>query len=189
MSDLNRATLRRFFVLGYDDLRARLARRFGSVELASDALHETWLRLETAVPAGIVRSPRNYLLQMAANVALKRLKVERSFVTLTDAKMAIGISDDAPDPECAAIASSEVAMLAKALSELTPRRREILLASRLDGIQLWAIAERLGVSQRLVEIELKHALAHCALRVDRNVIKRFGPRSPQGSQAEEEDPG
>jgi RNA polymerase sigma factor (sigma-70 family) len=185
MNDSNRAALRRFFVLGYDELRARLTRRFGSVELASDALHETWLRLESAVPAGVVRSPRNYLLQMAANVALRRLKADNNFVTLTDAKMAVGIADDAPDPECAAIASSEVAVLAKALSELTPRRREILLASRLDGVQLWAIAERLGVSQRLVEIELKHALAHCALRVDRNVIKRFGPRPPEGSQTEE----
>jgi RNA polymerase sigma factor (sigma-70 family) len=186
MNDFNRAALRRFFVLGYDELRARLTRRFGSVDLASDALHETWLRLETAVPAGVVRSPKNYLLTMAANVALRRLRAESNFVTLTDAKMAVGISDDAPDPECVAIASSEIAVLAKALSELTPRRREILLASRLDGVQLWAIAERLGVSQRLVEIELKHALAHCALRVDRNVAKRFGPRRLQESQTEKD---
>jgi len=185
MNDSNRDTLRRFFVLGYDELRARLTRRFGSVELASDALHETWLRLENAAPADVVRSPKHYLLQMAANVALKRLRAENAFVTLTDAKMAVGIIDDAPDPECAAMARSEVAALAKALSELTPRRRDILLASRLESIPLWAIAERLGVSQRLVEIELKHALAHCALRLERNVIKRFGPRSSEGSQTRE----
>jgi RNA polymerase sigma-70 factor (ECF subfamily) len=184
MNSSNRDTLRRFFLLGYDELRARLTRRFGSVELASDVLQETWLRLENAAPADVVRSPRNYLLQMAANVALKRLRAENSFVTLTDAKMAIGIIDDMPDPECSAMARSEVAALARALSELTPRRRDILLASRLEGIQLWAIAERLGVSQRLVEIELKHALAHCALRVGRNVAKRFGPRPPKGSQTD-----
>lgn len=184
MSGSNRDTLRRFFLLGYDELRARLTRRFGSVELASDVLHETWLRIDSAVPAGIVRSPRNYLLQMAANVALKRLKAENGFVTLTDAKMAVGIVDDMPDPESAAMARSEVAVLARALSELTPRRREILLASRLEGIQLWAIAERLGVSQRLVEIELKHALAHCALRVGRSAVKRFGPSPSKRSQTD-----
>jgi RNA polymerase sigma factor (sigma-70 family) len=182
MNDSNRGVLQRFFVLGYDELRARLTRRFGSVELASDVLHETWLRIENATPADVVRSPKNYLLQMAANVALRRLRAENNFVTLTDAKMAVGIADDAPDPESAAMARSEVAALAKALAELTPRRRDILLASRLDGVQLWAIAERLGISQRLVEIELKHALAHCALRVERNVIKRFGPRSPEVSK-------
>jgi RNA polymerase sigma factor (sigma-70 family) len=186
MTGSNRDTLRRFFLLGYDELRARLTRRFGSAELASDVLHETWLRLENAVPAGVVRSPRSYLLQMAANVALKRLKAENGFVTLTDAKMAVGVIDDAPDPESAAMARSEVAVLARALSELTPRRRDILLASRLEGIQLWAIAERLGVSQRLVEIELSHALAHCALRVGRTATKRFGPRPLKGSQTNED---
>lgn len=184
MNNPGRDALRRFFVLGYGELRARLTRRFGSVELASDVLHETWLRLENAAPADVVRSPKNYLLQMAANVALKRLRAENNFVTLTDAKLAVGIIDDAPDPECAAMARSEVAALARALSELTPRRRDILLTSRLEGIPLWAIAERLGVSQRLVEIELKHALAHCALRVGRNVTQRFGPRPSKGSHTD-----
>ena len=186
MNESNRDALQRFLVLGYDELRSRLTRRFGSVELASDVLHETWIRIESASPAGVVRSPRNYLLQMAANVALRRLKDENGYVTLTDAGMAVGIVDDAPDPESAAMARSEVAALAKALSELTPRRRDILLLSRLEGVQLWAIAERLRVSQRLVEIELKHALAHCALRVERNVVKRFGPRSPEGRQTEKD---
>jgi RNA polymerase sigma factor (sigma-70 family) len=186
MNESNRDALQRFLVLGYDELRSRLTRRFGSVELASDVLHETWIRIESASPAGVVRSPRNYLLQMAANVALRRLKAESGYVTLTDARMAVGIVDDAPDPESAAMARSEVAALAKALSELTPRRRDILLLSRLEGVQLWAIAERLCVSQRLVEIELKHALAHCALRVERSVVKRFGPRPPRGLQTEED---
>jgi RNA polymerase sigma factor (sigma-70 family) len=186
MNESNRDALQRFLVLGYDELRSRLTRRLGSVELASDVLHETWIRIESATPAGVVRSPRNYLLQIAANVALRRLKAENGSVAVTDASMAVGIVDDAPDPESAAMARSEVAALAKALSELTPRRRDILLLSRLEGVQLWAIAERLGVSQRLVEIELKHALAHCALRVERDVIKRFGPMSPGGHQTEED---
>lgn len=186
MSSSNRETLRRSFLLGYEELRARLSRRLGSVDLASDALHETWLRIDNAAPAGDVRSPKHYLLQMASNVALKRLGAENRFVTLTDAKMAVGLVDNAPDPERAAIARSEVEALARALAELTPRRRDILLASRLNSIPLWAIAESLGVSQRLVEIELKHALAHCAQRLQRNVTRRFGPKPSEGSKAEED---
>jgi len=186
MSNSSREALRKFFVLGYDELRTRLIRRLGSVELASDALHDTWLRIDNARPAGIVLSPKHYLLQMASNTALKRRSTEKRFVTLTDAKMAIGLVDDAPDPERAAIARSEVEALARALAELTPRRRDILLSSRLKCIPLWAIAERLGISQRLVEIELKHALAHCALRLKRKVIKRFGPKLSEGSEAEQD---
>ncbi|NVO13519.1 MAG: sigma-70 family RNA polymerase sigma factor [Rhodoplanes sp.] len=173
-------------MLGYDELRARLARRFGSTDLAGDALHETWLRIDGAAPAKGLRSPKHYLLRMAYNAALKRLNAESGLVTLSDAKAAIGLIDDAPDPERAVIARLELETLAQALRELTPRRRTILIASRLDGTPLWRIAEQLAISQRLVEIELRHALAHCALRLDRKVIRRFGPKSSKGSSGGED---
>jgi RNA polymerase sigma factor (sigma-70 family) len=185
MTHSPRDALRRFFLTGYDELRARLTRRLGSAELANDALHETWLKIDSAAPETLL-SPKHYLLQMASNVALKRLSAENRFVTLSDAKIAIGLVADDPDPERAALARSEVAALASALAELTPRRRDILLASRLNAVPLWAIAEKLGISQRLVEIELKHALAHCALRLQRKVVQRFGPKLAQGSDTEED---
>jgi RNA polymerase sigma-70 factor (ECF subfamily) len=57
----------------------------------------------------------------------------------------------------------------------------ILLASRLEGTPLRLIAGQLGISQRMVEIELKHALDHCAERLDRKVTKRFGPGKRESS--------
>ncbi|MFH0301308.1 sigma-70 family RNA polymerase sigma factor [Bradyrhizobium sp. 31Argb] len=182
MSSSNRDLLRRFFVLGYHDLRAQLTRRLGSAELANDVLHDTWLRIDRATPVGELRSPRRYLLQMAFHAALAHWRGDRDLVTLSDAKEAIGLVDEAPDPERAAAARSEAETLAGALAELTPRRREILLASRLDGVQLRDIAARLGISQRLVEIKLRHALAHCALRLDRKLIQRFGPKPLKDSE-------
>ncbi|SNT52391.1 RNA polymerase sigma-70 factor, ECF subfamily [Tardiphaga sp. OK246] len=185
MSISSRDVLRQFFLHGYHELRIRLTRRLGSVELASDALHETWLRIENVASTVTVLSPKQYLLQMAGNVALKRRGAESRFVTLTDAKMAIGLADDEPDPERASIARSELDALVRALAELTPRRRDILLASRLKDVPLREIAENLGISQRLVEIELKHALAHCELRLERKVIRRFGPKQPDESPTEQ----
>jgi RNA polymerase sigma-70 factor (ECF subfamily) len=67
------------------------------------------------------------------------------------------------------------------LEELTPRRRMILLASRVEEVTLQEIANRLGISQRLVEIELKHALDHCAERLQRQVVRRFGPKPRETS--------
>ena len=182
MNHSNRDLLRHLFVLGYDDLRARLTRRLGSAELANDVLHDTWLRLDRAAPPGELRSPRSYLIQMAFHAALSHWRGEKRLVTLSDAKAAIGLVDEAPDPERAANARSEVEALRRALAELTPRRRQILLLSRLDGIVLRDIAARLGISQRLVELELKHALAHCALRLGRDVVQRFGPRTRKDSE-------
>jgi RNA polymerase sigma-70 factor (ECF subfamily) len=185
MSDSDRDALRQVFVLGYHDLRIRLTRRLGSAERASDALHETWLRIERATPAGLLNKPKSYLLQMAFHAALAHWRAEQRVVTLSDAKAALGIADDAPGPERAAAARLEIETLARALAELTPRRREILLASRLDGVALREIAARLGISQRLVEIELRDALAHCALRLKREVVQRFGPKAPKDSQVKE----
>ncbi|WP_072375419.1 sigma-70 family RNA polymerase sigma factor [Hyphomicrobium sp. NDB2Meth4] len=167
MSSAARDVLRRFFVLGYDELRSRLTRRLGSAELAADALHETWLQIERAEPSGHVHSPRNYLLQMAANLAAKQRASDNRLVTLSDAKHAIGLVDEDPDPERAVLARSDIQALARALSELSPRRREVLLASRVHGETMRSIASRLGISLRLAELELRDALAHCALRLQR----------------------
>ncbi|OYU90485.1 MAG: hypothetical protein CFE29_06370 [Bradyrhizobiaceae bacterium PARB1] len=182
MSDSGRDTLRRVFELGYDDLRMRLVNRTGSNEIANDALHETWLRINRAAPSGPVHSPKGYIFRIAMNVVLQRWQVENRFATLSDAKMAIGIADDAPDPERATLARSEMDALVQAIGELTPRRRKILLAVRLDGQSLQETATQLGVSQRLVEIELRHALDHCAYRLDRDVVQRFGPKPAERSK-------
>jgi len=181
MNSSGRDALRQAFALAYDELRRRLTRRLGSVELASEALHDAWLRLDRAQPVGPVHRPTNYLLQMGFNAALKRRAADQRALGLTDARMALGITDETPDPERAMIARSDVEVLAEALAEMPPRRRKILLASRLEGLTLREIAQQLGVSQRLVELELKHALAHCAQRLNRKAVQRFGPRSLAGS--------
>ena len=77
MTESGRELLRRVFLLGYDDLKLRLTRRLGSAELASDALQDTWIRLERASSIGPVLSPRPYILRVAYNIALKRLRRER----------------------------------------------------------------------------------------------------------------
>ncbi|MCK9918098.1 sigma-70 region 4 domain-containing protein, partial [Microbacteriaceae bacterium K1510] len=64
----------------------------------------------------------------------------------------------------------------------TPRRRYIVLAARVEGVQLADIADQLGVSQRLVEKELKAALMLCGARLKREVVQRFGPRAGRASQ-------
>jgi RNA polymerase sigma factor (sigma-70 family) len=182
MAETDRAALRRLLVLGYDELKARLTRRLGSAELASDALHEAYLTLDRVPRLGHVRNMRFYLLRTAFNFALKQMRAERRFVGFSDVQKAVGIADETPGQARVLEARIEVEALKNAIAELTPRRREILLAARIEGVTLRDIAVRLGVSQRLVEIELKHALAHCALRLDREIIQRFGPR-PRGQSS------
>lgn len=183
----DRQSLQEALVLSYDYLRKRLTRRLGSADLAGDVLHETYLKLSSprsddAAMIGPVRDPIPYILRAAINAALQRFNRDKPFVSLSDAKAALDIPDEMPLPSQSAEARFEIDSLQRALDELPPRQREILLASRIDGVPLREIAGRYGLSQRMVEIELKRAVAFCAQRLDRDVIQRFGPRPSDTSE-------
>jgi RNA polymerase sigma-70 factor, ECF subfamily len=180
-----RAVLRQLLVCGYGELKTRLTQRLGSAELAGDVLQDTWLRLESATPIEPIRLAKPYLLQIAYNIALKRRRLENQTITLDDARNCLNLVDEAPDPASVAESRSDVALLRQAVTELTPRQRDILFASRLDNVPLAELAIRHGISQRWVERELRHAVLHCARRLGRKVVQRFGPRPREGSNKQE----
>jgi RNA polymerase sigma-70 factor, ECF subfamily len=181
MTDSSRDLLRRIFLLGYDELKVRLTRRLGSVELAGDALQDVWLRIENANLIGPVLRPQPYILRMAYNIALKRLHGERDTVTLEEVREELSLVDDAPTPAQAAEARAELALLLEAAEELTSRQRDILFAARVDGSPIEEIARRFGISERVVARELKAAVLYCAERVDRKYIQTRGVRLNGGS--------
>ncbi|MFN5718438.1 MAG: RNA polymerase sigma factor [Bradyrhizobium sp.] len=165
MSDANRTMLRSFLADRYDDLKQRLSRRLGSAELAGDALQDTYVRLGRAEVAGAVQSPAAYLFRMAFNVAMDRQRAEKRRLAHNEVQDLLHLVDDAPGPSQIAEARFEIEALEKAIAELTPRRRVILLAARLQGMPPRDIASRLGVSLRLVEKELRLAQEHCARKL------------------------
>lgn len=177
MSQRDRSMLRDLLVTRYDSLRAKLAAQLGSDARASDVLHDTYMRLHRTGDITVTQ-PAAYLYRMALNVAWDSRRAEGRTVQSSevDAIVLERTPDDRADALRAIEARQEVDKLEAALAELTPRRRRILLASRVQGRTLKQIAAQLDVSQRLVEIELKLALAHCAERLDRPVIQRFGPK-------------
>ena len=181
MTDSSRDLLRRMFLLRYDDIKLRLTQRLGSSELASDALQDVWLRLEQPAAIGPVFRPLPYILRIAYNIALKRLRGERAMVTLDEVRDDLGLVDDKPTATEVVEARAELALLLKAAQELTPRRRDILFAARLNGDSLQDIALRHGIPERAVARELRSALLHCAERVDRKAFQRRGPAARQES--------
>lgn len=181
MTETTWTALRELLVDRYDHLRRLLTRRLGSEELARETLQETWVHLHRQGTIDSVASPSSYLLRTVLNVATDRARKESRLARRFEITAVLEMADETPGPEREAQARRDIAALEKALEELTPRRRAILLAARLDGLHLREIAERFGVSQRLVEIELKHAVDHCAQRLDRKVTRRFGPRPRETS--------
>lgn len=163
-------------------MRRRLARRLGSAEFATEVLHETYLRLgRGAADFGMVRSPKAYLYRTALNVAAdhhRRAGTRR--LSHPEIEALRGLAEAALDPVKAMEARLEVATLERALEKLTPRRRAILIAARLEEASHADIAARFGISTRMVEKELKAALVHCSAWLEKKLTKRFGSE-PSGT--------
>jgi RNA polymerase sigma factor (sigma-70 family) len=180
MAETNWALLRGVLAERYEELKGRLTRYFGSEELASESLHETWLRLYRAGSPASVESPPAYLLRIAANIARDRLRAENRRARRSEVAAVLGIADPMPGPDRTAQARLELAALERAIRDLPERSRTILLASRLEGLTHQAIADRLGISKRTVQYELERAVETLEARIGKNGGKDCAP-GPAGS--------
>jgi len=165
--DTTQTLLLDVLVSRYDDLKRRLTARLGSADRASEALQDTFLRLHAANILQPVQSPYAYLLRTALNIAINKLMSDARLMSSADIDAMIDIPDDRPEPGRIVEARSEIEALKRALEELPPRRRAIVLAAAFKEVPYSVLARRYGVSVRTIQIEMKHALAHCAKRLDR----------------------
>ncbi|WP_160108047.1 RNA polymerase sigma factor [Pseudomonas izuensis] len=175
MKDTGKSSMVRLFLRSYDDFKARLRRRLGCEDLANDVLHETWLRVDRMEVPPDIAQPSAYLYRMALNVAADRRQADARLLTGSEVEELLQVSDDALDPARVVGGQREVHLLVSALYELPARRRKIFIAARLEEAPHLEISQRFGISTRMVEKEIKAALTHCAGRLERKVIQRFGP--------------
>jgi RNA polymerase sigma factor (sigma-70 family) len=160
-------TLRRRLVERYDELRMLLTRRLGSEDLARETLHETWLRLDRVDDVAVMRNPDAYLARVALNLATDRQRLETRRARRSDVNAVLeDIVDDVPGQVEKLESRLDLAIFEDAVRELSARRRAILIAARLDEEPHQRIAERFGISKRMVQIELKLALRHCKNRLE-----------------------
>jgi RNA polymerase sigma-70 factor (ECF subfamily) len=167
--------VRNAFLNYYDQLRRRLRQQLGSADLADDALHETWLRIERIGDSREVRNPAAYFYRAALNEAFDRHRGSGRLLLESEIDAVIHMEDASQDPVAITSARQDIDALRQALKKLPARQRHVLMASRLQGEPHRDIAAGLGVSTRTVEKDLKAALRFCGEEVGREVIQRFGP--------------
>ncbi len=147
-----------YFGQNYAALKRRLARRLGSLELAGDALHDTWLRLKGNDEAAAVRDPASYLTRMAVNIAIDVQRRNSRMLSGAEVDALLdGVADPAPGPARAFEVQSDLAGLMELLDRMPARRRAVTLLVHAEGLTQKAAAQRLGVSLRTVEYELQKA--------------------------------
>lgn len=153
--------LRHYLVSRYDHLLQRLSYRLGCADLARDSLHDTWLRLgDTSLPA-MVRHPEAYVLRMACNVAVDRLRGERHGQAWAELDELEELADPAPRPDHIAEARSDLAVLERILGRLPYRHQAILRDLRIDESPRAAVALKYGLSTRRIDTVLRQSLEHC----------------------------
>jgi RNA polymerase sigma factor (sigma-70 family) len=185
MTESAMAMLRRLLISDYGSLKRRLARRFGSANFASEVLHEAWLRLdrlEVGLGAAAVQNPAAYLYRIALNIATDQQRIDQRWLAKAEIEGLLRSAVEELEPARISEARAELQALAVALEALPPRRRAVFVASRLEGLPHKVIAERLGVTTRVVDRELKTALDHLSVVLDKKMMPRRGPRPSKASQ-------
>jgi RNA polymerase sigma-70 factor (ECF subfamily) len=164
MSDNPLAMIRMLFVDRYNNLKARLAQRLGSTDLAGDAMQDAWLRIARADGISVVQNPDSYLFRLVLNVAQDRQRRERRRGRVVHIDAAMEVRDEAATPEEALLARADIEAFQTIIAELPERRRAIFLAARFGNIPRQEIADRLGISRRSVSREIMLAHMYCLTR-------------------------
>lgn len=160
------------------DVRAWLRRSLVVAGDVDDVIQEAYCRLaDLKDPARIV-SPRAYFFQTARSIVLEQMRRARivriEAVTEIDA---LRIEWDEPSPEQIVGGREELHRVMQAVAALPDRCRRIFEMRRILGLSQRDIAQRLGVSEHVVENEATRGL--------KAVLKHLGEdaqsqgRSPQ----------
>lgn len=160
----------------YMRLRAPLQRLLGRSmqrrEDAEDGVQEVFLRYAATGKQLPEDQEAAYLHTAARNVshttwqqAARRESVEA--VSLDEhTEIAEGlVADEAADPLYRVEQRQRLSRMEQALAELPERRREAFVLHAIDGLTQTEVAERMGISRRMVHNHVTLAYAYCQIRV------------------------
>ena len=158
-----------FLAANYARLHRQLLRNLGCPDLASDCLHDAWLRLAGMSVPVFVQNPNAYVYRVACNVAMDQLRGKRSAQYDDDAAIE-HLTDPAPGPDLIALARSDLAAVERAMQRMPYRHRSVLLALRIDERTRQEVADEYQVSLTSVDTMLRQALDHCAQETGQNAL-------------------
>jgi RNA polymerase sigma factor (sigma-70 family) len=143
-----------------------LARSHVQCDEVSDIVQETYCRVLNSGELERIRYPRAYLLRVAHNVALNAAKHRRTAGDYEALDVSdVELEDEQPSAYRHLKAQQELTIVRAALTELSPKCREVFVLNRFEHRTYGQIAEELGLSVSMIEKYVSQALAHLRRRL------------------------
>jgi RNA polymerase sigma-70 factor (ECF subfamily) len=128
----------------------------GNSDLASDVLHDAWVRINAKDDLGPVDNPKAYLTRMSVNMAIDSHRRDSRIMTGDEVEQLLEDAEDTtPGPEQLAEARSELAAVQAIMDRMPERRQRIAYLVHYEEMTQPEVARLLGISERTVAYELK----------------------------------
>lgn len=147
-----------------------LTLRLHSRHEAREVAQEAYVRLLQLDNPDVASFLRAYLFRIAGNLAIDRLRrraTESRFESrFQESDLFPGLPERPPNPESVVMERQRVEQIKGFLDELPQSVREAFLMFRTQDMDQESIAQRLGVTDRMVRNHITRALLYCRLRLD-----------------------
>lgn len=150
----------------HSSLISFLRRRLRRPEDAADVAQETYIRMMRYEGSREIQSASSMMFRIATNVAndLERSDQARHIggqCSVDDVELV----SDCPSAERELAAQQDLDILVEAVKHLPPKCQQVFLLSRVQQMTYPQIAVHCGISVKMVEKHISHALAICLKKV------------------------
>jgi RNA polymerase sigma factor (sigma-70 family) len=155
-------TIRRY----HDSLIRFLRQRLRVKEDAADIAQEAYIRMMQYEGSQKIQSPSSMLFRIAINVANDVSRAENSRQRSEQVSIdGLELPSHQPSAVREIAAEQDLEILYAAIDELPPKCRQVFLLSRAQRMTYPQIAVHCGISVKMVEKHISHALAICMKKV------------------------
>ena len=143
-------------------LRSYLRGAFPAVRDVDDVVQESYVRVWRRQARNPIKSAKAFLFTVARRLVFDHLRHERRFpIEGVGDVESLGISDTRADAAECMGDGEKMELLIAAIDALPGRCREVVILRKLQLVPQREVAERLGISEKGVEIQLARGLGRC----------------------------
>jgi RNA polymerase sigma-70 factor (ECF subfamily) len=147
-------------------LMSLLRRRIRVAEDAADVAQEAYIRMLKYEGARNVQFPSSLLFRIAINVAKDRGRSDQVRRVKDQCELhELEIDSGVANPERQLAAEQDLERVHAIIEQLPPKCRRVFLLSRMHEMTYPQIAEHCGISVKMVEKHISHALAICTAKL------------------------